>query len=77
MGFPPILRLNSLLRKQELELGSQLPVGRSGGPCDVVVGSELHVHGLAADLEHPPEAASDRHGPAVAVAGFPVGGDDR
>ena len=31
----------------------------------------------AVDLEHAPEAAADRHGPAVAVAGFPVGGDDR
>src|SRR5829696_107378 len=73
----PSLRGQRLFREQELDLGSQLPVGRSGGPCDIVVGGDLHVHGLLADLEHPPEDASDRHGPAVAVAGFPVRGDDR
>src|SRR5829696_7197516 len=55
-----------------LSCQSAAPVG-----CDVVVGGKLHVHGLAADLEHPPEAASDRQGPAVAVAGFPIRGDDR
>src|SRR5688572_29298011 len=55
-----------LLRGQELDLRSELPVGTSGGSCDVVVGRELHVDGLAADLEHPPEAISDRHGRAGA-----------
>src|SRR6188472_1798078 len=73
----PSLLSPRLLREQELDLGSELPVGSSSGPCDVVVGGELHVHGLVADLENPPEAASDRHGPAVAMPGFPVRGDDR
>jgi len=65
-------------REQECPLSAQLPISASVvGRYNVVVGRDVGIDCLMADLENAPEAAADRHSPAIVVISFPVGGDKR
>ena len=42
----------------------------------IVVGGDVGIDRLVADLEDAPDAAADRQGPAIIVISFPVGGNE-
>src|SRR5262249_27510767 len=70
--------LGLMSRKQKCPLRAQLPVSASVvRGYDIVVGGAVGIDCLMADLEKAPDAAADRHGPAIVVISFPVGGDKR
>src|SRR5262245_43190764 len=64
-------------REQECPLSAQLPISASVvGRYDVVVGSDVGIDRLVTDLEYAPEAAANRHCPAIVAIGLPIGGDE-
>src|SRR5262245_18191133 len=65
-------------REQECPLSAQLPVSASVvRRYDVVVGSDVGIDRLVTDLKYAPEAAANRHRPAIIVIGLPVSGNER
>jgi hypothetical protein len=63
--------------EKECPLRAQLPVSASVvGRYDIVVGGDVGIDRLVTDLEDTPDAAADRHCPAVIIFGFPVGGNE-
>ena len=67
----------SMRWEKERPLSSQLPIGASVvGRYDIVIGGDVGVDGLVADLEDAPDAAADGDGPAIIVISFPIGSDE-
>src|SRR5262245_65941206 len=63
--------------KQECPLRPQLPISADVvGGYDIIVGGDVGIDCLVADLENAPDAAADRYSPAIIVLGFPVGRDE-
>ena len=48
----------------------------SSGVTTFVVGGEVGMDRLVTDLEDAPDAAADRHSPAIIFTSLPVGGDE-
>ena len=74
----PLRSTQRLVRwEQEGPLSTQLPVSASVvRGYDIVVSGDVGIDCLMADLENAPDAAADRHSPAIVVISFPVGGDE-
>src|SRR5262245_6659676 len=66
-----------LLRKQQREFGTQLPVRREVWSDHVVIAGDVRTHVLVTDLEHSTNAATDRHGPLLIRRCQPVRRDHR
>lgn len=66
----------SLFRKQECDLGLDLPVRTIYRRKHIVVAAQHEENGLFADLRELPEAAAKRQRPAPAIS-VPVRRDDR
>ena len=57
-----------MLGKKEGPLRAQLPISASVvGRYDIVVGGDVGIDRLVTDLEDAPDAAADRHSPAIIV----------
>ena len=65
----------SMLGKKEGPLRTQLPISaRVVGRDDIVVGGDVGIDRLVTDLEDAPDAAADRHSPAIIlIISLPVG----
>ena len=57
--------------EKECPLRAQLPISASVvGRYDIVVGGDVGIDRLVTDLEDAPDAAADRHSPAIIVITF-------
>ena len=64
--------------EKECPLRAQLPISASVvGRYDIVVGADVGIDRLVTDLEDAPDAAADRHSPAIIVFSLPIGRDER
>ena len=60
------INLCSMCWEKKCPLSAQLPVSASVvRGCDIVVGGEVGIDRLVTDLENAPDAAADRHSPAI------------
>ena len=66
VGWAQLKLLPSMCWKKEGPLRAQLPVSTSVvGRYDIVIGGEVGIDRLVTDLEDAPDAAADRHSPAI------------
>ena len=63
--------------EKKCPLSAQLPVSASVvRGYDIVVGGNVGIDRLVTDLEDAPDAAADRHSPAIIFTSLLVGGDE-
>jgi len=61
--------------KDRVQYDDRAPTGRTIRPDHVVASLPAGLTLLSSNLELPPKAATNRHGPAVIAVGFPVSHD--
>jgi len=70
------INLCSMCWEKKCPLSAQLPVSASViRGYDIVVGGDVGIDRLVTDLEDAPDAAADRHSPAIIFTSLPVGRD--
>src|SRR5262249_42108345 len=69
--------LQTSLREQQGEFGTQLPVRRGVWPDHVIIAADIRTHVLVTDLEHSTNAATDRYRPLLIRCCQPVRSDYR
>jgi hypothetical protein len=71
------INLCSMCWEKKCPLSAQLPVSASVvRGYDIVVGGDVGIDRLVTDLEDAPDAAADRHSPAIIFTSRPVGRDE-